>query len=405
MSEYVQPKDFKTDPTRENKSGNSPEQGHAFQKFLVALRTAGIKTSIGEWLDFQKVLAADGVLSLDELYLVSKSLLVKNVVNYSTFDTVFGLFFYGIEPPSEVPVEEDQWRQEEEPVEDPIQKESEGIKEVVEATTLTSETVHGGSEATKDVKNSPNAADEGIQTDKLNSKGGGASGGFLSAREEVIKRKFEVYDGDATLQSTQVGRVLARLSTIFEDATDVQTDRLNVLGTIEGVSRNAGFPELVFIEELEEKAGLILLFDVGGTTDKFRPMMEKIFAGAINFLPKVQVYYFHNAIYGQVWPQKDGEYGKHFIPLQTILKKDPNHKIIIVGDAWMADFELPLETCQDFKRLRDRFPSTVWINPIPEREHDAWDNSGTIAEIKSIFPMYDLTLNGIEAAVQHLIEE
>lgn len=49
--------------------------------------------------------------------------------------------------------------------EKPIQKESEGVKEVAEATSKTSEDVHGGDEATKDIEDSPNAADDGKNPD------------------------------------------------------------------------------------------------------------------------------------------------------------------------------------------------------------------------------------------------
>jgi uncharacterized protein with von Willebrand factor type A (vWA) domain len=158
------------------------------------------------------------------------------------------------------------------------------------------------------------------------------------------------------------------------------------------------------------------MFDVGGSTDEFRPIMEKLFAAAKDYLDDVEVYYFHNAIYGEVWPQKDGDYPRHFIPLREILKKDQDSRVIIVGDAWMAEHELYDDhTDEDgnyspsgidsFEQLRRAFAHVVWINPIRGVEHDRWDNSGTIAEIKKIFPMHDLTLRGLENAVRELMEE
>lgn len=45
--------------------------------------------------------------------------------------------------------------------ETPVQKEQENIDEVEEATSFTSEEVHGGKEATGDIKDSPNASDDG----------------------------------------------------------------------------------------------------------------------------------------------------------------------------------------------------------------------------------------------------
>lgn len=47
----------------------------------------------------------------------------------------------------------------------PIQKESEEVEEVAEATSKASEDVHGGDEATKDIEDSPNAADNGQNPD------------------------------------------------------------------------------------------------------------------------------------------------------------------------------------------------------------------------------------------------
>lgn len=56
--------------------------------------------------------------------------------------------------------------EEENAEEEPIQKEKEGVEEVVEATTKTSEDVHGGDEATKDIEDSPNPADNGLNNNK-----------------------------------------------------------------------------------------------------------------------------------------------------------------------------------------------------------------------------------------------
>ena len=58
-----------------------------------------------------------------------------------------------------------------------------------------------------------------------------------------------------------------------------------------------------------------------------------------------------------------------------------------------------------FEQLRRTFEHAVWINPIKEVDHDEWDNSGTIAEIKKVFPMHDMTLRGLENAVRELMEE
>jgi len=196
----------------------------------------------------------------------------------------------------------------------------------------------------------------------------------------------------------------------------VPTGKLDAHATVKSIAEHAGIPELVWREETEKKPKVVLMFDVGGSTDEFRPIMEKLFAAAKDYLDDVEVYYFHNAIYGDVWPQKDGNYGTHFVPLQEILKKEQDSRVIVVGDAWMAENELFDDYTDEngrhfpsgidsFEQLRRTFDHVVWINPIREADHDEWDNSGTIAEIKKVFPMHDMTFRGLENAVRELMEE
>ncbi len=214
----------------------------------------------------------------------------------------------------------------------------------------------------------------------------------------------------------QFGRVLSKLTAIIQEASEAPTGKLDAYATVKSIAENASIPKLVWQEEAEKKPKVVLMFDVGGSTDEFRPIMEKLFAAAKDYLDDVEVYYFHNAIYGDVWPQKDGNYGTRFIPLQEILKKEQDSRVIIVGDAWMAENELFDDYTDEngrhfpsgidsFEQLRITFDHVVWINPIREADHDKWDNSGTIAKIKKTFPMHDMTLRGLENAVRELMEE
>lgn len=496
-------------------SQENREARHPFQDFLYALRTEGVKASTSEWIDLQKALAEGEIESLDDLYIVSRALLVKDVTNYPDFDTVFGRMFYGVEPPQPEP-EADYYDDYDEPEEEPQsndtqdkdaqveqedkpeQKEKEDIQDVAESTSQTSEDVHGGNEATKDIKDSPNAANQGEQLDnhgaeegkspesqqqsgegggqeKKNAEGGGnkeekgdgggqkkeegegggkknetgeggdgkkdneAGGGKHkdkkkkpkgiikegkggnSARERVVERRYDQFETDQVLNYEQLGRALSKLTTIIREATEVPTGRLDAPATVRSIADHAGLPELVWQEESEKKPHVVLMFDVGGSTDDFRPIMEKLFAAAKDYLDDVEVFYFHNAPYGEVWPQKDGNWGKHFLPMGDILKKDQDSRVIIVGDAWMAENELwdsgdgydettgkqkhfpsGMESLED---IRKTFDHVVWINPILEQDHDEMDNSGTIADIKKVFDMYDLSLGGIERAVRKLMEE
>ena len=49
--------------------------------------------------------------------------------------------------------------------------------------------------------------------------------------------------------------------------------------------------------------------------------------------------------------------------------------------------------------LAKTFRHCAWLNPMPA---DEWDYSRTVEMIRQIFPMFELTLDGLEKAVQHL---
>ena len=87
-------------------------------------------------------------------------------------------------------------------------------------------------------------------------------------------------------------------------------------------------------------------------------------------------------------------------------------RLIIIGDASMAPYELMASDgsihIEERTRkssidrlwfLADTFKHSVWMNPVPER---AWHHTRTIVEINKIFPMFELTIDGLEKAVAKL---
>ena len=96
-----------------------------------------------------------------------------------------------------------------------------------------------------------------------------------------------------------------------------------------------------------------------------------------------------------------------------MVRLDPETRIIVVGDASMAPYELMatdgsihLEERSgkpSIERLRfitETFPHSVWLNPVMARE---WPYTHTINVIRDIFPMFELTLDGLEKAVAHMM--
>ena len=106
-------------------------------------------------------------------------------------------------------------------------------------------------------------------------------------------------------------------------------------------------------------------------------------------------------------------YNNEIEPSAGMLKNlDGDYKVIIVGDAYMAPSELmSVGGAIDYyyhnetpghewlSRIADHFRHCVWLNPLPQM---AWVHP-TIKAIGQVFPMYPLTLDGVEEAVRKLI--
>jgi uncharacterized protein with von Willebrand factor type A (vWA) domain len=58
-----------------------------------------------------------------------------------------------------------------------------------------------------------------------------------------------------------------------------------------------------------------------------------------------------------------------------------------------------------YRRLQfiaETFPHSVWLNPKMEGQ---WPYTRSISMIREIFPMFELTLDGLENAVSHMMQK
>jgi len=96
-------------------------------------------------------------------------------------------------------------------------------------------------------------------------------------------------------------------------------------------------------------------------------------------------------------------------------RRDPETRLILVGDASMAPYELLAPDGSIYyydtqtkpgivwlRLLAKTFPHSVWLNPKREDRWEITEGSQTIFEIGKVFPMFDLTIEGLEDAVQKL---
>ncbi|MEJ2067640.1 MAG: hypothetical protein P8Y09_06780, partial [Deltaproteobacteria bacterium] len=242
---------------------------------------------------------------------------------------------------------------------------------------------------------------------------GGMRVGGISRNKSAIKvamdRRYRDYSQEAPLTQAQMGEALKRLRNMVPVGPK---DKINVDESIYQTVKNAGEIEIVFDRSFRDRLKVILAIDNGGwSMDPYIDVVQTLFHYARSQFKDIKHFYFHNTIYKMLWEDPRRHY-KPF-PVEELVRLDPETRFIIVGDASMAPSELAsldgsiyfgeYSGKPSIERLRfiaQTFPHTVWFNPVPAYE---WHYPRTIGVIRDIFPMFELTLDGLEKAVTHLM--
>jgi len=158
---------------------------------------------------------------------------------------------------------------------------------------------------------------------------------------------------------------------------------------------------------------MVLLMDAGGSMTPHARLVSRLFSVASKGgqWKSFQSYYFHNCVYENVWSDISMQESTAFSTTQLISEATPQSVLVMVGDAAMHPGELTErfgsidywhrnETpgVEWLQRLRKAYPVNAWVNPMPER----WWNASSLYLIRRLFPMFPLTLLGLDDAVTHL---
>jgi len=230
-----------------------------------------------------------------------------------------------------------------------------------------------------------------------------------SAVKVALERRYRDYSLSGPLRASMMGEALKRLRHMVPSGP---RDQVNVEATIYQTMKNAGEIEIVFDRDLKDRLKVILAIDNGGwSMDPYVQIVQTLFDYARAQFKDIQTLYFHNTIYDALW--KDPTRYKSPLRLEEMARLEPETRLILVGDASMAPYELMAREGSIYvqersgepslKRLRflaDTFAKTVWLNPVPQR---MWDYTQTICVIREIFPMFELSIDGLEGAVGHLM--
>jgi uncharacterized protein len=396
-----------------------------FIDFLYELRAHEVPVGAQEAVALAKALRL-GLhdSSLDGLYHVARALCVHSEAQLDDFDLAFAKHFRGIELDA-VHVAEQllEW------LADPVRRaqlsdEERRLLEALDPRELRrqlderlreqDERHDRGSRYVGTGGTSPfGRAGEHPSGVQLGPPGGGRGGAIKTADA----RRYRPYRADLVLDVRQIEVALRKLRAFAREGAQRELD---VEATIDATARNAGELELVTRPPRRPSTRVVLMMDVGGSMDPYARLLSQLFSAAkrATHWKELRTYYFHNCIYGRVY-QTEGLRDPVRIE-QLTAECGRLSKLVLVGDASMAPYELlgsggyagasSVPAIAWLRALREHFERAVWLNPELATEParpDPWAErigyTNTVETIRALFPMFPLTLHGLDQAIQSLM--
>lgn len=386
--------------------------------FFLEVRRVGVPASLREFLDLTEALQKRlAFADLEDFYYLSRVCLVKDERYYDRFDRAFDAYFQGIENLDEL-LEEmipDEWLRSE--FEKHLSEEEKaqieslgGLEELIETFKKRMEEQtdrhEGGNRWIGTGGTSPFGANgynpEGYRI-------GQEKGRHGRAVKVWEKRNYRDLDDSVTIGSRNIKVALKRLRKFAREGAP---EHLDLDSTIRHTARNAGYLDLRMVPERHNAVKVLLFFDVGGSMDPHVRVCEELFSACREEFKHLEYYYFHNFIYEGVW-QNNQRRTQQITPTWDLINTYPaDYKVIFVGDATMAPYEVShpggsIEHRNEeagatwFQRIREHFRKVVWLNPLPE---DYWGQGGSLAMIQELvgYEMYPMSLEGLESAMRYL---
>ena len=390
-----------------------------FINFFANLKSKGVPVSLHEWMTLHRALSADlSSCSLTRFYHIARSILVKNEIYFDRYDMAFLDTFSGIETTDELLDRVLSCLRQTRDLK-LTEEEKKELKELDLDEVLKNFERQLIEQRNDNDYSSDNGGNRAIGTSGTSTQGawgynpaGIRIGQGISRNKRAVqvaeRRAFKNYSSDRTLDTRQMKVALSHLRSLLPAG---EGEELNIKKTIEATCKNAGEIELVWENRLKKSSKVILLMDVGGSMTPYSNMVERLFSAASSQISRFKHFYFHNCIYQDLRTDMNGD---NTIPTLDYLKaEETDYKVIIVGDAEMAPSELTWANgAVDYwyyndepgtvwlQRIRDTFPDIVWLNPLPQRR---WNAIKSIRMVRDIFPMFELTLEGLDESIRFLI--
>ncbi len=395
-----------------------------FIDFFYTLKDHGVPVTPTAFLTLHKALDFGLIQTLDDFYTTSRSILVKSERYFDLYDQVFAHHFQGAELKDDLGVEIDeiaramldQWLTDPKAMADALGVDTSELQKMTpeelidyfKERLLDQEGRHDGGSRWIGTGGTSPVGHSGIHP-------GGMRVGGMSRNKSAVKvameRRYKDYSLQGPLTRSMMGEALKRLRHLRPAGPK---DQVNVDETIYQTMKNAGEIEIVFESSLKDRLKVALAIDNGGwSMDPYIPVVQTLFDYSRAQFKELKTYFFHNTVYDTLWA--DAARYRKPVSIDLLARSDPETRFIFVGDASMAPYELMAQdgsihisvrsgrpSIECLKFLAQTFPHSVWLNPIP-RHH--WGYTRTIGLISQIFPMFELSIDGLEKAVTHLMRK
>lgn len=386
--------------------------------FFLTLRKYKVPVTLRELMDLLQALQHRLVYAdLDDFYLLSRTCLVKDEKNYDKFDRAFSAYFKGLEDlhgllESLIP---DEWLRHEfekslTPEELEKIKSLGGLEKLIQAFKEAKEEAER-KEAEKGKEGKEGKEGDEGDADQPGKKGpnGPGKGKNKKAKKAWDQRQFKNLDDNLELGTRNIKMALRRLRKFARTGKD---EELDMDGTIRSTAHNGGMIDIRMRPERKNTVKVLLFLDIGGSMDAHVKVCEELFSATRTEFKHLEFFYFHNFVYESVWKDNKRRMGERMPTWQVLNKFARDYKVIFVGDATMAPYEIThaggsVEHWNEepgslwMSRFVESYDKVVWINPTPQ---ETWEYSTSVGMTRDLVngKMFPLTVRGLEEGMGQL---
>ena len=388
-----------------------------FISLFNTLRSTGVPCSLRELLDLIAAMEKNLVFAdMDKFYFIARAILVKDEKHYDKFDRAVDIYFKGIESLDDIleMLIPEEWLKaefEKHLTEEELAKIKSlgGLEKLLEEFKKRLEEQDEKHEGGKKWVGTEGTSPFGNSGDNPEGIRVGGQGGKGKAVKVWEARDFKNLDDNVELGTRNMKVALRRLRKLIRDSAQEEFD---LDGTISETARKAGMLDVMFRPEKRNAVKVLALFDVGGSMDPHIKVCEELFSACKTEFKNLEYFYFHNFVYETVWKDNRRRQNERMLTEDIIHKYSADYKIIFVGDATMAPYEITnpggsIEHWNEdsgalwMKRLVDVYEKVIWLNPVP-KEH--WEYSSSVELTRSLIEdnMFPLTIRGLEESMAFL---